>query len=395
MAEIRGSEQSPAKTDRHELLHDTEVEFELVKQRFTPDASGRCPQPYSEIQKNDERLGSIGESTLTRAIQSAFKSGRVRISVTRGVATRPVRRDPAHEAKLKDQFSLNSAIVVDTGHDQDECTPSESDDVHRLLGIAAADVISSGSFIEDGESVALAGGRGVFHTVSSLAEKPKFNAKEVSLCPMTGALYPQHYSGDQNVRLDADYHVQLLAGCFRYPVEMQFISFPCVFPQQNKIKAYLKNGAWRRPATLAIAGLGILSGGHRVYQLVEKGQAADDPFLKPIYKDLESLVRLCRSSTMASYCPVADIANRMIFVPPPSGHTVPAESQTRILDLIAKINRKLIGFDDDQIRAVKSVFLVAGTVRKAAALHYMLKTRIAKSVCTDLRTARKVCSLRS
>ena len=96
--------------------------------------------------------------------------------------------------------------------------------------------------------------------------------------------------------------------------------------------------------------------------------------------------------TRATYCPVADIANHLLYIP---SSRIPESARANIKNYIKEINRRLIAFDDLQISKTP-IMLVAGTLEKADAIHHLLTSRnsfTVKGLCTDAATADAILKL--
>jgi hypothetical protein len=108
------------------------------------------------------------------------------------------------------------------------------------------------------------------------------------------------------------------------------------------------------------------------------------------------IVEICkRVDATPSYVPVADICNRLFFVPPPRGVSLAAHDRRKILELIDTINSRLINVSEDQLKDIRQIILVAGTARKALAIRYLLsrpkKDRLSiRILCTDQASAKLI-----
>jgi hypothetical protein len=262
-----------------------------------------------------------------------------------------------------------------------------------------AQLIATGTVFRSGSVIGLGSGRGVYHTVDALSKLPPLRATNVKLVSLTGAVFAQDHASKMNLRLDADFHVNLFGQCFAHPVEIHQIHAPIVLSDPRELSAVRKR-TWLGKETWegdihGLFGVGVLKKGHRFNEFVdesERGEFKRDHTLDPILEPLRKLIRICKTVSNDCYCPVADICNNLFFVTPPPEAKVPMEVATSIRQLIESINRQLVNISEAQLGQIRNIMLVAGGVQKAYAIRQLLTNDSyhIPFICTDGATAREI-----
>ena len=282
-------------------------------------------RPIKQLEDEFDRDPAV----ISRAVSAAFRERLVEVRVIERQIAQP-KRSKFVEQRLIGRFpSLLAAIVVDCG-DQPADLDSRAglrrnDEIHAKLGRAMADSIATGLLIRDGDIIGLGGGRGVNSAVDSPNYFQALHANSVTVVSLTGSNYARLHGGNPNVRLDADTNVGLFGPQFANEVTMRFMSHPIVaFPDdateivKRRIAA---DGATSSQAGInaALVGTGVFAIGHRFYQETLLREKERDRNLAPIFDLLKQLAEACRPRTTPIYSPVADMANRLFYVPPPAG----------------------------------------------------------------------------
>jgi DNA-binding transcriptional regulator LsrR (DeoR family) len=338
---------------------------------------------------------SRNQETISRTISRALNRGLVEVTPARHLHRAP--RATELEEQIRERYKfLASCIVLRS----EQVTPLENDPeivamvgdrLHRELGYAAAAVIGEGSFFRDGDVIGLGSGRGVFNLIQGLYSYKPIGAR-VSLCSLTGQVYATDHGEQLNLLLDADIHLGLLGPRFRFPVTIQPMSnsIVCSRPEEarevlarwEEDQSRLANQGTRPGITHALLGVGVLTRGHRFYKEVKMGANKRTPSLRPIEHALERLVRVCDEESERSkgtYCPAADIVNRLFFVPPSPSFPMREEDvralENRVSGPIREINERVVAVTDAQLRKISNITLVAGSRMKGAAVRKLLKER--------------------
>ena len=367
-----------------EELTDAEV-VNIALARFRPLQDG---QREASI---DELMTSFGRSknSITVAVRRAFRDRLVEIRKSDKPELRIGEQARHHglEIALRQRFaSLHGAIVVET-------RSTSSDRIHMELGYALA--CELGSHIVDNAVIGLGSGRGPYYTVMGLGMLPRLSHRNVTLLSLTGAVYPRMHDENVNALLDADFHAYLLGLSFSEVVTPKLMFNPIAHDDVAVVrsKTWLGDAAYRESKpTIAIVGVGVLQPGHRFFDAVVRGVQGD--VLDPILAQLKKLVALSsdvrKQDGLAEYCPVADICNRLFFLPPPAPHQLAKGVQQKIEALITAVNARLLTASEEQMSSVERLVLVAGGTSKAQAIATLLDNAQlhVRIVCTDAVTAR-------
>jgi DNA-binding transcriptional regulator LsrR (DeoR family) len=357
--------------------------------------SSHPPKPLLALARETGRAPAV----ISRTIGRALREGLVEVVPAQRVST-PVRKAQLERRVLQKYTGLRGCLVVEA---KEVTSAIDNDALHRRLGFALASVLGSGSTIRDGDVLGLGSGRGVYWTIQSLASQPPLRA-EVTLCSLTGQVYARDHSEQVNLLLDADIHLGLLGLCFSRPVTLCPMSHPIVVADPHEAATILEQSRlgeswWKlNPVTHAIVGVGVLANGHRFFNEVKLAEPRQTQLLDPIKRPLTALVAICEETLTASngfYCPVADIANRLFYVPPP-GRLRMAERARKTLeaavqDHLAEINSRLVTVGEAQLRSISQIVVVAGSRLKSSALRTLLRSGFpVRLVCIDQQLAEEL-----
>jgi DNA-binding transcriptional regulator LsrR (DeoR family) len=386
------------------LLSDEE-KVNITLDRFAPLREGRRPKDLKSLRAEYGRDPAI----ISKAIQDAFQEQLVELVRVEKAPSAPRRLDRL-ETALRDKFAnLRAAMVIESppvpeAQEGDPKALVWDDEVHRNLGEGAAQLLSTGALLRDGDVVGVGSGRGVYYTVDALTRLPPLRVSGVTLVSLTGALYARDHGKRLNARLDADFHVSLLGLCIEHAANLRLVTHPLAYSNHTQLLrdhelTYLGAKQWQEsPPAYALLGVGVLGPGHRLYDATLE----PDPILAPIDAQLKKLIMICdrwRGPTSA-YWPVADVCNHLFYLPPPKSIRMPEDTHREIIQLIADVNGRLLNVRADQLETIQHVVLVAGARKKAAAIGRLLsgdnsvpdgipKMRI-EFLCTDSRTAEEL-----
>jgi hypothetical protein len=310
-----------SRAPRKELTDEERTSIAL--DRFGPLQQGMRTVEVEVLSKRYKRDPAV----ISRAISEAFRRGLVQIRKVERVEQ--PNRAPELEARLQSRFDLLGAIVIEPSESSASATEDRrslvfGDELHAKLGSAMAQLIATGTVFRSGSVIGLGSGRGVYHTVDALSKLPPLRATKVTLVSLTGAVFAQDHAVRVNLRLDADFHVNLFGQCFAHPVEIHQIHAPIVLSDPREFSAVRKRtwlGKEKWEGNIhGLFGVGVLKRGHRFNEFVDAYERSDfnrDHTLDPILEPLRKLIRICRTVSNDYYCPVADICNNLFLVPPP------------------------------------------------------------------------------
>lgn len=355
------------------------------------DPSGDSFPSYKALADRFERKSA---EVIARHIFRAFKEGRFVIQETELAR---FSRNIHLEREVRDRFPhLRSAIVIDGPERSDLPTGGRyGDALHEMLGDAMAEFMygNRDTLFRDGDLCGIGSGRGVFQTVDALRRFGDhiFPAENVKLVSMTGHAGVEHHAARQTL-LDADQILPQFGLCFSPGVEFHLVQSAIALREREK-----KGRKWYWTTDVQVdhllAGIGVLGPGHRFHEATRHGKP-----IEPIEGPLEKLVDASEEAgkKVPGYFPVADICNRLFFVPPPSS----AEGVLKPADLefmrreVDRVNRYLVTPSLEDLSKINSIMIVAGTEAKAGATRQILEDdnlRI-RVLCTDSRAAERLLS---
>lgn len=308
---------------------------------------------------------------------------------------------------LRDRFDrLTQCIIVD--HQATSSSSIGDDALHQSLGQAMADIIARGAMFRHKDIIGLGSGRGVYYTIVGLRAYEKLRV-EVKLVSLTGDVYAQTHEEPLNILLDADQHLNLMGRRFARPITLVPLSHRIAYPDSTKLQeilddTHLNSEKWKAEGiTHAITGVGVLSSGHRFHtqtkvwldkkkdSIRSKDLSDVSNILAPLKDFLIPLVEICEKVENESedkYCPVADICNRLFFVPPPHWYNLSDTLRQEIEKNINEINQRVVTVSTTQLEGIDNIILVAGGRKKALAIRHLLFAKYPiRFLCTDLSTA--------
>jgi hypothetical protein len=285
-----------------------------------------------------------------------------------------------------------------------------SDQIHRGLARAAAEQLEPVLLTSSRHGVGVGSGRGVVWTCEELRERFRQRhrmgwIRSMRIVPLTGHISASSWSEQRrSTDLDAWYAADRLSRvCWKsaaHRIEIPFVLPDDLSPRERPgyeryEPAQLFADQWRLPIslsgwlaeaqrgmygvrpTICIAGLGVLSGGHR---LLKPGHGDE---IAPIAEQLSELRELLADGHDA----VGDLCNRLFVAEHPIG-----PSNRRISDLVDLINRRLITITDRHLDCVDTLAIVAGGLEKKFVINHALKKSVlcAKWLVTDADCAKRM-----
>jgi DNA-binding transcriptional regulator LsrR (DeoR family) len=418
--------------------HDWPVELivDLACAKFGPLRDGRGPLSYkevflqfeSELNKVDPNISKISVEAAVKAVErkilEAFEQGWVRMQ--RNGIIPHYHRDQTREHRVKTAFRLSHprlerVIVADITNpyqapDRGRSTERQKrygEIVHEQLGHALAKAITQADrLFRPGDIVSVGSGRATHAVISSLAQFSPLKVDEITIMSLTGSLFIHETDIPSEFLLDADIHTALLAQRFDGRVHTLPITYSIAHDPDNlaglKNKTALGKRYEKNIPTHAIVGLGVLALRHRFVEEVKRREAQSkemnmdpnaigSPYYGPVtlpeatYVDLlwlvtqsELLNAQCKTQCKFEfYWPIADVCNRLFFVPPPDGLSV--DNENEIITCIDRVNKSLLTITKTQLDKVGTVMLVTGTEDKSWALYQLLIRNIPKidTLCID------------
>ena len=347
--------------------------------------------------------------TIKNAIQRACQKNLIEVRKTDKTLV-----PPATDTRLRDdllsKYGLQEAVVIRTPQSVDD------DAVHRSLGVAMAEFISTKAIFQTDNVVGVGSGRGVQMTIRALmrpGRHDRMRAQNVKLMSLTGCVYSSPKPMTKSMWFDSDAHARQLADAFdardtAKEATPYLISHPLAYWNEKDLqnarkRVWLGGDKSVSKLTHMLVGVGTFTNHpmHRFYaEAIATSETDRERFLEPIHDELVKLKKQCdkakaRLKAYPDYSPVAEMSNVFFFVPPPRGVTIP--NQTVILQHVETINSRLLTVKAPQIRATQLI-VVAGPKRKAHALRALLDAPAeypVKYLCTTADTAREILSERA
>ncbi len=368
----------------------------ILQQRLTVDKRDRWPSTWDSVK---EALGidpGIDHTTLVRAARDAIDLGLVEINRT-GIARRFTCVVDLQE-RIKAKFNkLGNVVVVAPILDKQSDSAAGSDEIHELLGRAAAKALDDSFFFEQGQRIGTGGGRAVYRFAHAFAELNKENRKKdmrVVLSALTGSLLASDHASATRV-MDADANILLLRTAFK-EAQCRYVNYP-LMPANLRLlveaRKYTPLDRAQGNLESAVVGAGVLSNGHKLYEWANLQPDWVDKTLKPVHSWVRELKSLCDKFATGDYVPVGDVCNHLMFFAPPKDIRVPDNTAARMQRLIAAINKRLLTISWPALTSIKKLALIAGGPGKAWAISSLVghPDLPIKFLCTDETTARKIC----
>ena len=314
---------------------------------------------------------SASASTLHRRLAAWRKEGRFELVDRRSFAARIESRDERLEEELARRTQLWRARVVringvDSAASDDyllgPTTPAAmtafraADELHRALGSAAAELFLSS--LKRHANVALASGRGVGFTISSLedaaAQHPSWlrGFETVHIESLCGGGHVGTWATPVTRALDADQNAFALANVLG--VGKTNVDFMGGWIASKGNRRLRRN----RRIDLALVGLGQLNSRHHFYyhyQEVQLGEMAE-----PLAR-----IRRLQESDPSLISSIGELGHRLFLV---GAGPFPAELQTAVRE----INEATLSVSPERLTAAGEVILVAGGAQKTHALVQLL-----------------------
>jgi DNA-binding transcriptional regulator LsrR (DeoR family) len=347
-----------------------EEKIALAIDRFSRLCKGGNLTPIEELAQKYDRAPAV----VSRAIVSAFRAGLV--------AVRPsVLVEPEIDRNLERELLSRYPRLLDCRIVKSQTLSGDrrilGDDLHTQLGAVAATFVATTAFIQDGDAVAIGGGRAVFSFVRTINHTP-LRVEGVTLLSASGDNYASDHAGRINTSLDADAHVNSFSLAFAQRVICKYMSYclACSTPeaqQQALLSTWVHSDRlFNHKRLKGIMGVGVFAEGHRLYQEANANSATREPRFDPIRSSLQKLRDYCNEAAQGGYIPIADIANNFIFVEPLPTHSLRDDLRRKIIRQIETINNHLIVVGEDTLKRMHSILLIAGTQTKASAIQFIL-----------------------
>jgi DNA-binding transcriptional regulator LsrR (DeoR family) len=335
----------------------------------------------------------VDASYISKSIAEVLRSGWVVVEKAKESAS--IERVTKLEQDLLNAFDLETAIVIESGREPEdgdgEGLENYSDDIHEKLGcVFADDAIAHGLLFRDADSIGLGSGRAVYWVCARLYERHiSLRPRNITLVSLTGEMLVMDHSGRYAYQMDADLNLSLLRFVFSGP-ECRLMGYGIGIDsdKQTQVKAK-KTLESRSNLTHAILGVGVYAPGHRLWKA---GQGVDCPAtLKSLKSALSKLIDLSTKYHKAhGRYPVADLSNRLRLLD--SVKKKAPKDHDQLAKLVSEVNSRLMTVDEEQLRSIHSIMLVAGTRRKTEAIRSVLTDPHVniRRLCTDETVANEL-----
>ncbi len=362
--------------------------IQIFQDRFAFAPDGSWPTPYEDL----ERKWKVDRFQLRTIMIDVLKRGLVRIAPADEV--RKLVRFPDLERPLERVFHVSMAAVIEATPPPGTGPGEANDFIHEQLGRGAGEILSRG-LCRPHDHIAIGPGRSTYHAANYLAALPPIGLPGIELVSLSGSYQPKSHATHPNLSLDADRNMYEMAPWFdpekvtTHEAAHRLVCKSVQEARKARELGSLSKSLWKVPPSLAIVGVGVLRPGHRMHDAVE------EPAFRPIRPELRRLIDLCNTHSTATYCPVLDVASRLHAIPSEGRGPLQPRIYREIERLVAAINDRTIAVTTDQLKQIRSIFLIAGTRQKTAAIRYLLREYPVAYLCTDPETARILASSHS
>src|SRR5260370_31204381 len=135
----------------------------------------------------------------------------------------------------------------------------------------------------------------------------------------------------------------------------------------------------RPDATVGLCGIGVLTDGHKM-------DSGNREFLV-VAEPLAELRSLCSQYTPEQFCPVFDIVNRLYAI---QSEHISAKDLMRIQTLTRSINNHTLTMNEEHLRRIGTMVVIAGSAEKSAAIRQVLQDYNVRLLCTDVGAAQHI-----
>lgn len=285
-----------------------------------------------------------------------------------------------------------------------------------LANRAGGELISDGG-VQEGDHIAVAGGRGVYRTVQRMKRRPP-PRKNIRISPLCGRIWAHSWklTGPDRIErpLDADDCAFVLAQAFEKfeGTVCTQIGMPLYADDQAQAQsiakeycAFLPDGQWNwglKAPRLVIVGCGVIdpAGGHRMAEVNAQRPVFREaaPYLSRAADDLQRLISYADAENLPY---PGDVANRL-FPALPLPQDLPANGldsyneHFEVLNgMIQALNDRSLVMSWGHLRSASFVWCVAGGPLKVSALWTLLlagqysgrNDQLITAISTDARTA--------
>ncbi|MBI4201829.1 MAG: hypothetical protein HY532_01770 [Chloroflexi bacterium] len=263
---------------------------------------------------------------------------------------------------VRDVLAVKTALARDQGYLLDPNAPqrraafSESDQLHRLLGQAAAHYLWNR--LRQGDRIALGGGRAIGFMVDALDRLAQADPKtfgNIMVESLVGSMIIWPWS-ERQANLDSDAVAVRLAGVLGVPQQnVSLVHLPIALESGREVIAavapHISDAPWEVPPDLAFFGVGVLNSGHNLLQ--DTG-----PQSHAIRGEIEELrVKVLPKAPNV----IAEICNRYFWI---GDDTVPPDLRRAVERILRGLNAKTIAIPLEKLDRAKEKVLVAGGAQK-------------------------------
>ncbi len=339
---------------------------------------GKEPDPHKKPDVDPKDRDTVG-----RVVRQWEKDGNVRHLVLRAAAdiSYPLLL-PELEDKLRSKYHLRDVAVVDISSLRPPGDPPGNpswmvydDRVHRLIGTWGGRILAS--LMRGGDVIAVGGGRGPYYTVGHCRLPRASSCSPSQVVSLSGSLSTQDWrpGAGEIENQDPDAIALRLQGRIqadRLPAIMN-----CTIADRSRKETAVR-GALDNQISLALVGIGSLSGGHRF-----RNPSRELTEVEPILRDLNCMVDKIDppgTGVPPFSSPVADVGNWFFVLPDSSriSRKRPLDPKDRLAleAKVAELNERLVNIDIanhfPEICKRGSVLAVAGGCYKLDAIYDVL-----------------------
>ena len=272
---------------------------------------------------------------------------------------------------VRDVTIVKSSLASDESYLFDLTAPqrgeafTESDQLHRLLGQAAARYFWDR--LRQNDKIALGGGRAIGFMVDALEKISQTEPKHygnIAVESLVGSMIIWPWS-EKQANLDSDAVAVRLASILGVPQnKVSLVHLPVALGSGreviNLVAPHIAEGPYDVVPDMVFFGMGVLNSGHNLLQ-------DTSPQSHSIREEIEEL-----RTRILPFAPtvIAEICNRYFWI---GDDDTPPQVRTAVEKILKKLNTKTIAVPLDKLNKIKEKVLVAGGAQKYRGLYSVLK----------------------
>ncbi|MBI4312326.1 MAG: hypothetical protein HY681_11165 [Chloroflexi bacterium] len=262
---------------------------------------------------------------------------------------------------VKTTLASDEGFLLDTAAPQRQTAFEQSDQLHRLLGQAAARYFWDR--LRNGDKIALGGGRAIGFMVDALeqiAEAEPKSFSNITVESLVGSMIIWPWA-EKQANLDSDAVAVRLAGVLGIPQNnVRLVHLPIALEagRQEVLKAvapHISDDPYEIAPDIALLGIGVLNSGHNLLQDTGPQSHA----IRAEIEELRTQV-LPKAPTV-----IAEICNRYFWI---GQKDLSADIREAVERILHGLNSKTIAIPLEKLNKAKEKVLVAGGAQKHAGL---------------------------